>query len=71
MTMTTEDQVTAALKPHVRPHLLYSATRRLTARLAGLDDDAIAPAINAWLAAPENKHFLRDPRVEALMAALR
>jgi len=71
MTMTTEDQVTAALKPHVRPHLLYSATRRLTARLAGLDDDAIAPAIKAWLAAPENKHFLRDPRVEALMAALR
>ena len=69
--MTTEEQVTATLRPHVRPYLLDSATRRLTARLAGLDDDAIAPAINAWLAAPENAHFKKDPRVEALMSALR
>jgi len=53
--MTTEEQTTAALAPRSTPLALLSHTR-LTARLAGLDDDAIARP-STLLAAPETNTF--------------
>ena len=66
--MTNEQRVRQTLLPHVRLIYLPEAVRRLADRF---DDDAIETGVAAWLADPKNKHFLKDPRVEALCAALR
>ena len=66
--MSNEKHLRQALLPHVRTHLLNEAVRRLADRF---DDDAIEAGIESWLADPKNKHFLKDPRVEALCAGLR